>query len=65
LEGSYLARLVDRYEAWYRGPGSERQRVVVVDADTEHLADDHAAVDRLVEACRAAPVGLSYCNPIV
>lgn len=64
IDVGYLADLVDAYEAWCESDAAGRERVVVVSADGAGIAEDPAAVDRLIDACRRAPVGLSYCNPI-
>jgi len=63
IDLGYLDELHHVYERWVEGEQAARQRIVVVSSDTSNIAQDAAAVDRLIEACLAAPVGLSYCNP--
>lgn len=63
LDVGYLGRLIDGYQAWFQEIQNTRSRVVVVDADGVNIAQDPAAVDRLIEACLQAPHGVSYCNP--
>lgn len=58
----YLDALDRAYQGWLAEVG--RERVVVVANDATNIAADPGAVDRLLDACVAAPHGLSYCNPV-
>jgi deoxyguanosine kinase len=65
IEQSYLARLAAAYDRLYGGEMSlPAESVVVVSNHGEGVAFDPAAVDHLIEACRLAPKGISYCNPV-
>lgn len=64
IDLDYLDALVHAYQRWAEGPEAAARRVVAVSADAGNVAGDPAAVDRLIEACIRAPVGLSYCNPV-
>ena len=59
---SYLEALVLGYEELF--PSLRDIPVVVVSTDSEFIAKDPAALDRLIQACQHAPKGLSYCNPM-
>lgn len=62
IDTNYLEQLVDAYSAWF-DMDHARDRIVVVNADGDGIAQDPEAVGRLVEACMVAPHGISYCNP--
>ncbi|TVR12512.1 MAG: deoxynucleoside kinase [Planctomycetota bacterium] len=64
IDEAYLYRLRDIYHAWFTGPGGKGRRVVVVDSDATFISRDPQAMSILVDACRAAPMGVSYCNPV-
>jgi deoxyadenosine/deoxycytidine kinase len=62
LSPTYLEALVQAYDGYFDQVID--LPVVVVDTDSSNIAADPAAVQRLVDACRRAPRGLSYCNPV-
>ncbi|NRA37765.1 MAG: deoxynucleoside kinase [Planctomycetes bacterium] len=62
IEWSYLKRLVEAYDLAFSS--LDKQRVVVVNADSINIAEDPEAMKRLMKACLAAGPGLSYCNPV-
>lgn len=64
IDNSYLAQLVRGYRKAFVDDPPAGQRIVVVRADTRAIADDALALDRVVDACRRAPLGVSYCNPL-
>lgn len=64
IDLAYLERLHHNYHGWFTNHAADSgRRVVVVDADGHFIARDSGAVQRLLEACRLAPPGVSYCNP--
>lgn len=64
IDEGYLGALIDAYEATFRHP-RRSARTVIVDADSASFAHDAKALQRLVEACQRAPVGVSYCSPVL
>lgn len=61
IDVDYLAALVKSYDEHFERV--DDRAVVVVANDGEGIAGDRAALARLIDACAAAPKGLSYCNP--
>ncbi len=64
IEASYLGQLVDAYQEWMLSDEASKKRVVVVNVDAENIAENPKALERLVESCQDAPLGMSYCNPM-
>lgn len=64
IDVDYLSRLREMYHGWFTGPGAKGRRVVVVDSDATFISRDPQAMSMLLDACRAAPMGVSYCNPV-
>ena len=65
IDLTYLQQLQHNYQGWFMArQGDSQRRIVVVDADGSFIARDPAALSRVIEACRQAPPGVSYCNPI-
>ena len=58
----YLESLNNAYETYFSDVPAQ-QRVLVVSSDLVNIAEDKAALKRLVKACLAATPGISYCNP--
>lgn len=63
IDVHYLQMLLQAYSQWLAEAAARHERVVVVSVDGAGIARLPAAVDRLIEACVSAPVGVSYCNP--
>ena len=64
LTRNYLERLQQEYDAWIFDAEGGRDKIVVVNNEGHLLADDPGAMSLLIDHCRHAPIGVSYCNPI-
>ena len=63
IQWPYLEQLIAAYEAYF-SEIDHQQRVLVVSTDLINIAEDKAALKRLIKACIEATPGISYCNPV-